>query len=191
MIARFRAEHPGVSFAVHRRDRAAAEQALRDHDADLALVFEPVRLADFETLLTVRQPIHAVFPRGHPLEGEGPVRLRDCLAYPVALPSEGYGVRHILETALRGSSLDLQPMVESDSFQFLRRLAVAEPIVTFQIPIGLDPDTPDESSRPLDRRDAPPGVLYMGQLRGRALPIAVARFADLLTREMSARFDCA
>jgi DNA-binding transcriptional LysR family regulator len=190
MIARYRSEHPAVTFGVHRRDRAAAEQALVDHDADLALVFEPVRLSDFQTLITARQPLHAVFARGHPLEGEGPVRLRECLAFPVALPTEIYGVRHILETALRRSSLDLRPAVESDSFEFLRRLSAAEPVVTFQIPIGLDPDDPMEVSRPVDARDAPSGLLYMGQLRGRALPVAAARFADLLAAAMSARFDC-
>ena len=191
MIARYRTEHPAVTFRVDRRDRAAAEQALFDHDADLALVFEPVRLADFQTILTVRQPLHAVFSRGHPLDAEGPVRLRDCLVYPVALPGEGYGVRHILATALRRSSLALQPAVESDSFEFLRRLSAAEPIVTFQIPIGLDPHTPDVASRPIDERDAQPGLLYMGQLRGRTLPIAAARFADLLSRTMSERFESA
>ena len=72
---------------------------------------EPVRPAGFETLPTLRPPIHAVFPRGHPLDGGGPVRLRDCLACPVALPTEAYGVRHVLETALRDAPLELRPTV--------------------------------------------------------------------------------
>ena len=66
-IALYRREHPAVTFRVYRRDREAAEQALVDHTADLALVFEPVRLSDFETLLAVQQPIHALMCKGHPL----------------------------------------------------------------------------------------------------------------------------
>ena len=189
-IARYRAEHPAVTFGVFRRDRAAAEQALVDHDADLALVFEPVRLSEFQTLLTVRQRLHAVMAPDHPLAGEGPVRLRDCLRFPNALPTAAYGVRHLLETALRRSSLDLRPAVESDSFEFLRMLAAQEPIASFQIPIGLGTGGDAWVSRPVDDRDAPQGLLYMGQLRGRALPIAPARFADQMARTLMERFDC-
>lgn len=190
-IARYRAEQPAVTFSVHRRDREAAERALVDHDADIALVFEPVRLTEFLTILTVRQPLHVVFPVGHPLSGDGPVRLRECLRFPVALPTAAYGVRHILELCLRRSSLQLDPAVESDSFEFLRGLSGASDIVTFQIPLGLATGASGIMSRPVDERDAPPGLLYMGQLRGRALPIAPARFADQLARVLAERFECA
>lgn len=35
-------------------------------------------------------------------------------------------------------------------------------------------------SRPVDPRDIPPGLLHLGQLRDRTLPVAAARFADRL-----------
>ncbi|MEO1103225.1 MAG: LysR family transcriptional regulator [Pseudomonadota bacterium] len=189
-IARYRAEQPAVSFAVHRRDREAAERALSAHDVDIALVFEPVRLADFATILTVRQPLHMVVAPSHPLAGEGPVRLRDCLSFPVALPTADHGVRHILEVALRSSSLELRAALESDSFEFLRGIAACGDTVTFQIPIGLPPGSDAQGvTRPVDERDAPAGLLYMGQLRGRALPIAPARFADQMARALAERFE--
>jgi DNA-binding transcriptional LysR family regulator len=192
-IALYRSAHPNVTFGVHRHDREAAEQALVQHTADIALVFEPVRLAEFQTRLTVRQPVHAVMSRDHPLaQKPGPLRLRDCLAHPISLPTAPYGVRHILETAVRRTSLTLSPMVESDSFEFLRRLAGLGHLLTFQIPIGLPEDgsSASEVSRPLDERDVPPGILYMGQLRGRALPVAAERFTMQLTQAFSARFEC-
>ncbi|MBJ3775483.1 LysR family transcriptional regulator [Acuticoccus mangrovi] len=190
-IAHYRANQPAVTFQVMRRDRAAAEAALVAHDADIAIVFEPVRLSEFHTLLTVRQTVHAVVARNHPLAGEGPVRLRDCLRFPVAVPTQDYGVRHLLELALRRSSLEMNVALESDSFEFLRGFAHASPLVSFQIPIGLEENpTFNEVSRPLDERDMPSGLLYMGQLRGRALPIAPASFADQLARAFSERFEC-
>jgi len=54
-ISTYRKDHPAVTFSVLLRDRAAAEQALMDLSADLALVFEPVRLTEFQHLLTIRQ----------------------------------------------------------------------------------------------------------------------------------------
>ena len=43
-------------------------------------------------------------------------------------------------------------------------------------------------SRKLDRRDVPEGLLYLGQLRGRTLPVAAATFAGQLERAMVERF---
>ncbi len=186
-IATYRAHHPGVTFAVSLRDRAAAESALTDHSADLALVFEPVRLTEFRTLLTVRQRIHGVMSAGHPLAAASPLRLRECVNYPVALPTASYGVRHLLETALINSSLSLNPVIESDSFEFLRNYAANESIISFQIPIGLNQASAAAQGlvmRPLDERDAPAGSLYVGQLKSRTVPVAAARVADQICRHL-------
>ncbi|MDX2203007.1 MAG: LysR family transcriptional regulator [Hyphomicrobiaceae bacterium] len=190
-IALYRREHPAVTFHVQRRDREAAEEALADHSADLALVFEPVRLAEFETLLAVEQPVHALMSRRHPLAANGTVRLRDCLRYPIAMPTHSYGVRAVLETAVLRSSIKLHPVIESDSFEFLRHYARQENAISFQIPIGISQGagSSGDVSRPVDARDVKPGILYLGQLRGRALPVAVSRFASQIAAALAARFD--
>ncbi|CCQ74456.1 LysR family transcriptional regulator [Magnetospira sp. QH-2] len=192
-ISHYRKAHPAVTFGVLLRDREAAERALVAMSADLALVFEPVRMAEFEVLLTVRQPVHAVMTADHPLASQDKLRLRDCLAHPVALPTEAYGVRHLLEAAVPRTSMTLDPVIESDSFEFLRSHALAEDILTFQIPIGLPAQNqqPGLVSLPLDERDVPPGVLRFGQLKGRTLPVAAARFAQQLLESFAQRFDCA
>lgn len=190
-INAYRREHPGVTFGVFLRDRAAAEQALIDHTADIALVFEPIRMAEFHTLMRVRQQLHAVFAPEHPLAGRPVVRLREALEHPIALPTSPYGVRHVLEVALQNSTLEMRPAVESDSFEFLRSYAGAEQTVSFQIPIGLpDPsEDPQTASAPIDPSDVPIGILYMGQLRNRILPVAAAKFADGLTTALAERYD--
>jgi DNA-binding transcriptional LysR family regulator len=190
-IALYRREHPGVTFRVYRRDREVAEMALVDHTADLALVFEPVRLSEFETLLAVRQPIHALMSRGHPLAKSGSVRLRDCLRYPIAMPTHLYGVRNVLDKAVLRSSMKLQPVIESDSFEFLRHYARQDRTICFQIPIGIATGrkASDDVSCPIDDRDVPPGILYLGQLRGRTLPVAVSRFAAQISSALAQVFE--
>ena len=190
-ISLYRRDHPQVTFGVHLRDREAAERALVDHTADISIVFEPVRLADFMTLMRVYQPVHAVMATDHPLADKETVRLSDCLNYPIALPTASYGVRHLLDVAVQSASLRLEPVIQSDSFEFLRNHAIAENIITFQIPIGLAGNTMTGNlvSRPLDRRDVPAGVLYMGQLKGRTLPVAAARFAAQLSASLAARYE--
>ncbi|MGE0232485.1 MAG: LysR family transcriptional regulator [Flavobacteriaceae bacterium] len=190
-IARYRLEHPQVTFGVHLRDREAAERALADYTADIAIVFEPVRMSEVHVLAAVRQQIHAVMAPGHPLAEKSSVRLADCLGYPLALPTSSYGVRHLLDAAARRHSLKMAPVVESDSFEFLRYHAVAENILTFQIPVGLSEPTQTGRmvSRPVDDRDIPAGTIHMAQLRGRTLPVAAARFAAQLAGTLATSYE--
>jgi hypothetical protein len=104
----------------------------------------------------------------------------------VALPTAVYGVRHLIDLALVRTSVELQPMVEADSFDFLRHYPRQEPIISFQIPVGLPPATSPDAlvARPLDTRDVPAGRLYLCQLRSRTLPVAAAKFAAQLEREI-------
>ncbi len=189
-IARYRAEHPAVTFGVSLRDRAAAEQALVDRSAEIALIFEPVRLRAMQVLVDVRQSVHAVMSVDHPLAGRGPIRLRDCAAFPVGLPTVRYGVRHLIDRALLRSSQHPTVVVESDSFELLRRYPRHEHLVTFQIPVGL-PVRGEEGivTRPVDRRDVPEGRLYLCQLRGRTLPVAAAKFAAQIEADLESAFS--
>ncbi len=190
-ISAYRREHPAVTFGVHLRDRAAAETALVEHAADLAIVFEPVRLSEVQVLATVRQPLFAVLPADHPLAPRKTLRLRDCANWPIGLPTTSYGVRHLIDLALVRSSVTLNVVLESDNFEFLRRYPGNEGVITFQIPIGLPAHSEDEGTvtRPVDTRDVPEGLLYLCQLRGRTLPVAAAKFAARVERALDERFS--
>ncbi|WP_108658831.1 LysR family transcriptional regulator [Acuticoccus kandeliae] len=181
-IAEFRKRYPGVTFTVNVRDRVAAERELTSFAADLALVFEPVNMADFDILCAAPQPVCAVMAEDHPLARAPQVRLRACLDGPHVVPSDRFGVRHLLDMALRRASRKLNPIVVADSFEFMRRYVTHERAVGFEIPIGLTGAVAQGLVvRPLPKEDVPPGHLLLGQLAGRTLPVAAARFAEELT----------
>ena len=99
-INHYQNQHPTVEFCVLPRDRSAAENALADFSADLALVFEPFDLRDIEPIIAVSQNLRAVMSSHHPLASKKTIRLRDCIKYPLALPTKPYGVRWLLDLAL-------------------------------------------------------------------------------------------
>ncbi|MBU0584803.1 MAG: LysR family transcriptional regulator [Alphaproteobacteria bacterium] len=177
-IARYRAEHPGVTFSVNVRDRSQAEQELASYSSDLALVFEPIYLVDFEVLHVIPQPVNVVMRADHPLARKAELRLRDCLDTPHVAPSVQYGVRHLLDFAARRGTRRVAPVIETESFDLIRHYVLHEGVIGFQIPIGLK--RPDDGSllfRPISERDLPTGNLILGQMRGRTLPVSSARFA--------------
>ena len=162
-----------------------------DHFADLAIVFEPVGLNEVQVLARVRQQVHAVPATDHPLAHKSVLRLGECAQFPVGLPTAPYGVRHLIDRALMGASSQLDIAIGSDNFEFLRRYATKEHLVTFQIPIGLPlvDGIDDMIARPVDTRDIPEDLLYLRQLRGPTLPVAAAKFAVQLEKVFATRFD--
>jgi len=177
-IANYRKDHPGVTFTVNARERVEAERELSEFASDIALVFEPRTMVDFEVLHSVAQPIHAVMRAEHTLAQHAEIRLRDALRFPHATPSEKLAVRVLLETAAqRSSGIEIDPLIESESFDFMRHYGAWEDMICFQFPIGLNMENdPKLVARPLSKRDVAPGNLLLGQLRGRTLPVASARF---------------
>lgn len=177
-ISLYRAEFPGVSFAVRVRDRIQAERDLATFESDLALVFEPAHMVDFEVLHAVRQPLMAVMSRAHPLAGRSELRLRDCLQYDLVLPAAQFGVRGLLELAAHRLGRKLEPVLETDSFEMVRHYAAYGNSIGFQIPVGLNElARPDMAFIRLAEKDVAGGELFLGHLRGRTLPVAALKFA--------------
>lgn len=190
-IARYRREHPAVTFAIRRMSSNEAEEALLDHSVELALLFEPLRRSEVQTIVSVRQRLMAIMPEGHELAARREVRLRDCLQHPIGLPFRASGVRHLIDVAAARTGLSVRPTIESEDANFLISHARIEGSITFGIPIGFSPDwlaSQGMTARPLDRRDTPDGRLYLVQLRGRALPVAAARFADQVSHVLELEY---
>lgn len=187
-IAVYRQGHPGVTFSVNVRDRVQAERDLTTYHSDLALVFEPVHMVDFEVLYELPQQVHAVFRADSPLAAKREVRLRDCLQGRYVLPSASYGVRHLLNIGAARRRIVLDPVVETESFELIRHYVIEEDTIGFQIPIGLSDHRQNGlAHRPIAEKDVPAGRLLLGQMRGRALPVAPAKFARQLEAQLEQR----
>ena len=186
-IAAYRREFPLVVFDVQVRDHTDALRALGAFEVDLALVFRPSVMADFQVLASAEQRVVAIMAADHPLAAAASVRLRDCATFSLALPDRSYGGRQLLDEATARSSFRFEAVVESNSFEFLRNYVRFEQAITFQIEIGAPATLRDRHglvARPVDLRDIQPARLAMGQLRGRALPVAAAKFAEQLGRRL-------
>jgi hypothetical protein len=117
----------------------------------------------------------------HPLAGKSDLRLRDCLSHKLVLPTAAYGVRHLMETAAARKGHTLAPVVETESFDLIRHYVTRENAIGFQIPIGLSTQEQETIAHvPLSERDLPVGRLLLGQMKGRALPVASAKFGQQL-----------
>lgn len=187
-IATYRAKFPKVTFSVVVRDHILGATALSTFEADLALLLNPPPVADMRVLLSTDQPLCAVFRADHPLAMPGSVRLRDCLAFPTAMPDQTLAIRHMLDIATSRRQLATNTQVESGSLEFLRNFVMREQAVTFHALSAVPREDRRIYARPIDPRDVPAIQIVLGQLRGRALSVAAAKFADQLSNHL-ARHD--
>lgn len=191
MIARYRTDHPGVTFKVNVCNRFNVREALLDYSADIAMVFEPEPFQEFQHIVEIQQPIRAVFNSTHPLRRKTSIRLSDCSMYPIVMPSRSNGVRHIVEQSALRLDQKLDIVIESDNHTLLERSLENSDNLSFQIPIheNREKSTTDTQHVCVDTRDIEPGWLVVGQLKGRTLPVAAARFLELISDELIHRFD--
>lgn len=191
MISRYRCEHPAVTFDVRVCNRQEVEAALIDYSADIALIFEPKLFNGFHCVLNVPQPIRLVFASGHPLAERESVRLSECAEYPMVLPTRANGVRHLLEQSAARLSLNLPVLIESDSQALILQSLLEQDMVTFQIPVGIETFGSNAAVQDcsVDSRDIAEGQLFLGQLKGRNLPVASARFLEQLASHLDSAFS--
>jgi len=183
-IAEFRKRHPLVAFDVKVLDHEQAMAALAAYEVDLVLVFRPPFMPSFQPLMSLEQRLVAVMSVDHPLASRRTIRLRDCAAYPVALPERSIGGRQLLDEVSARSGLTFKLAAESNSFEMLRGLVTHANLISFQIRIGTLPESNKLGlvARDIDDRDVPRANLVLGQLRARNLPIPAAVFAEKLMR---------
>lgn len=186
-IAAFRKLHPLVEFQVHIGDHVQALAALRAFESDLALIFNLTPVPDVERLFLLEQRLVAVMHRSHPLaHARAGLRLRDCAAYPLALPNMDTGGRQMLERFLARSSVKLRPLVESNSFEFLRNYLYHEQAISFQIAIGAVTDGGKLVARQIEDSGFPRGNLVMARLAGRQLPVIAHAFSEHIEKALAA-----
>ncbi len=186
-IALYRREHPAVTFSVRVCDRKEAIEQLTSFDADIAMVFEPFRTAEFHPLGRVEQPLRAIMAASHPLAEKKKLGWSDLLSTSVVLPTPSNGMRYLLDDAMLRKGDVLKQVIESDNHDFIKNYLIHEHCVSFQLPIGLGAEG-EILSREIEQRVVPHGNLYVAQLKGRILPVAAALFGHAVVKELEARY---
>lgn len=190
LVKRHLAEFPAVTFGVNLCERGEAEASLIDNTNDIAIVFEPVRLNELQTTYMGAQPLYCIMAAEHHLADKGRLKIYDCTDYPLVLPKHPEGIRHVLDIAAAKVGITLEPAVESNSLDLLRLMSQDSQALSFSLAINFRPELEQDRlvAIPLDTQGMAPGVLVAGHLRGRTLPIAAARFLEIVNKELSVRF---
>lgn len=180
-IRDYQREHPNIAFSVTVEGPKALELALLRDDIDLILTHERPNDARIAVLAAAPQPLCALVVPDHPLAANSELRLRDCVAYPIAMPDHTLAARSVIDAALERASVALEPAIVSNSIETTKVFARTNSGVCFSFRIGDAPDVSGMVMIPLIDSGLSDVCLHLCCRRGRVLPVAAAAFAQQLT----------
>ncbi len=177
-IQKYQKKFPQVNFSVLNKDGTEAAIALLNHTADIALVFDQLRQSDFQTASAIPQSVHAIMAKSHYLASKSQVSISECLNYPLALPTQKYGLRKTLENIFDKLLTRITPTIEADSYVFLQNYISNSNAIGFELEIGMPQKNSNGLiSRPVKLPKDTSVLIYINHLRSRNLPIAASKFA--------------
>jgi DNA-binding transcriptional LysR family regulator len=179
-VARFQKSHPNVTFHVWIDGPKGLTDALAADEADLILTHDLLERPHITVVASVHQPLCALVVPSHPLAERSTLRLRDCLAYPIALPDETLAARGLIDRALGKASFSFEPALVSNSVELTKTFARQNAGVCFQFLIAGKQDPSGMRAIPLTDRVFSDATLTLATRRGRVLPVAAAAFAEQL-----------
>lgn len=189
-IQKYRTQFPAVTFDISVYTRGDAENSLADLSSDIALVFEPIKLTDFQNVISVQQPLYCIMSTDHPFATKDTLRLYECVEYPLLLPKRPAGIRQVLDLASAKMGCPLEPFIESNGLDLLNIMSRESDSLSFSIAINLEAlqATGQYAAVPIDTRDVAGGFLFAGHLKNRTLSVAAARFLEDITKDLAEQF---
>lgn len=124
VVTRMLRDHPGLEFDVRTGNGESLLRWLAGGEIDLAFCLQRLPPPGVEEVRRWPQQLGAVVAPGHELAARsGRIRLRDCLAWPLALPAPDMELRLMAERIAQRERLPLRPVVETTSVAMIRTLA--------------------------------------------------------------------
>ena len=123
--------HPNLRYDVRLAGTTQLVDMVALGQVDIALAYNPRLLPGTRSLAVGRQPLRAIVPPNSPLRSRERLSLADLTREPMALLSEGHGIRDLLARTASDRGLTLVPLVETDSITPLIRFVSAGLGVTF------------------------------------------------------------
>ena len=146
-------------------------------------------LSSKQIVFSLQQSIVCRLPKEHPLAKQKQLRLYECLEHKIAAPNRESGIREQIDKSAIRLGLKANHFIQSDNELTRARLARQGRHLLFDIPVNNYMHPVDDDvwkTVPLDERDVSAGFVFVGHLRGRALPVAAARFMENVVEAFAA-----
>jgi DNA-binding transcriptional LysR family regulator len=130
--------HPRVHIRLRVLPLDQIPNAVLTGDADIALGYNFPTSPGLRIVASHDLYLGAVVSPNHPLTKRRPAWLADCLEFPVVVADSTMTIRPVLEMAFTRAGLPLHPTIETNSIEFMSRIARDGRAIAFLNPVDVD-----------------------------------------------------
>jgi DNA-binding transcriptional LysR family regulator len=132
--------HPRVHIRLRVLPLDQIPNAVLTGEADIALGYNFPSSPGLRVVASHDLHLGAVVAPGHPLTKRQPAWLADCLQFPLAISDSSMTIRPVVDLAFTRAGLPLHPTIETNSIEFMSRIAGAGCAITFLNPVDIGVD---------------------------------------------------
>jgi DNA-binding transcriptional LysR family regulator len=134
------AAHPRVHIRLRVLPLDQIPNAVLTGEADIALGYNFPSSPGLRIVASHDLYLGAVVAPSHPLAKQRTAWLADCLDFPLAIADASMTIRPILDLAFTRAGFPLHPTIETNSIEFMSRIAAGGGAVTFLNPVDIGVD---------------------------------------------------
>ncbi len=120
----FSQRYPNLTYEIQVCSTDEVMQAVGDDRADVGIAFQPYPRNNVRCVAELRQPVYAIMAPDHPFASREQVTLEELLDQPLGMPDRSFGVRRLVENALKPKHLELKLRMATNSIEMTRQFAI-------------------------------------------------------------------
>jgi DNA-binding transcriptional LysR family regulator len=124
-------QHPRVHVRLRVLPFDQITNAVLTGEADLALTYNPPNSPGLRVVASHDLALGAAVSPKHVLGKQKVLRLADCVQFPLAVADASMTIRPAVELAFTRANLLLQPTIETNSIEFMKKIARSGQAITF------------------------------------------------------------
>jgi DNA-binding transcriptional LysR family regulator len=136
-LSRILDQHPRVLLRLRVLPFDQMTNAVLTGEADLALTYNPPNSPGLRIVASHDIALGAVVSPKHPLTKRQALRLADCVEFPIAVADLSMTIRPAVELAFARANIVLQPTIETNSIEFMKKIARSGQAITFLNPVDV------------------------------------------------------
>lgn len=130
-LGAFAARYPGITYEVDISGTDDVMLAVAEGRSDIGISFHPYPRAGVRAVAEVREPLLAVMAPDHRFAQRASVCVAELGAEPVCLPDKTFGIRHLIDHAVKAGPVELNVRLTTNSIEMLRQFALQRMGVSF------------------------------------------------------------
>jgi DNA-binding transcriptional LysR family regulator len=131
LLSSFHTRFPGISFNLVLAPSDRIIEAVARDEADIGISFNAKLRHEIIVAARYAEPVSCIVSPRHPLAREKSVTLKALQRYPLALPNDSFGLRQLIDAAVKRRGIDCRTLLTTNSLELTKTLAAKGAAVAF------------------------------------------------------------